>query len=365
MKISFDYQIFDLQEYGGISRYIYELSKELSKSQDVLIASPIYKNHYLKKAPRYLKVFGFYFRPIPKLGKVRALINHLLSKFFLRFYRPEINHETYYSYKAVSPKGTKTVLTVYDMIHERFSSEFSVNDTTSSLKANSAKRANHIICISEQTKKDLIELFGIDESKVSVVYLGFSLAVNKNDIKTINYSKPYLLYVGNREGYKNFSALLKAYADSTSLRNKLDLVCFGGGVFSASELNLIKSLNLRDDAVKQVAGDDGLLARYYSSAKAFVYPSLYEGFGIPPLEAMSFNCPVVCSNISSIPEVVGEAAEFFDPYDVQSIKTAIEKVVHDTEHANDLVLRGNKRLDNFSWEKCARETLEVYTKVLQ
>jgi glycosyltransferase involved in cell wall biosynthesis len=116
--------------------------------------------------------------------------------------------------------------------------------------------------------------------------------------------------------------------------------------------------------VRQVSGDDNLLAGFYKAAKALVYPSLYEGFGIPPLEAMSFDCPVVCSNVSSIPEVVGDAGLMFDPYDIQSIKSALEKIVIDETLREDLINRGRARIKKFSWERCARETLDVYQKIL-
>ena len=363
MKITFDYQIFDLQEYGGISRYIYELSKELAKTEEVLIVSPVYKNQYLKNAPHYLKVLGCHIRAIPNFGRVRSLFNFAISKAIAICFRPQINHETYYTNKSIAIRNTKTVITVYDMIHERFSDQFPSTDPTRKQKEIAVKNADHIICISEQTKKDLIEFLAIEASKITVVYLGFSLSVSKSEIKKLDYSRPYLLYVGNRDGYKNFSNLLKAYADSPTLKTNFDLICFGGGVFNRNELQLIKSLGLASCSVRQVSGTDTVLAAHYQSASAFIYPSLYEGFGIPPLEAMSYGCPVVCSNLSSIPEVVGDAAEFFNPYDFDSIKVAIEKVVQDPEHLNSLINKGKKRLDYFSWEKCAKETLEVYKKL--
>jgi len=107
-----------------------------------------------------------------------------------------------------------------------------------------------------------------------------------------------------------------------------------------------------------------ILASYYKAASVFVYPSLYEGFGIPPLEAMSFDCPVVCSNVSSIPEVVGNAGEMFDPYDPDSLRMAIENVVDNDELRQTLIIRGRHRIQFFSWERCAQETLDVYRRVL-
>ena len=143
-----------------------------------------------------------------------------------------------------------------------------------------------------------------------------------------------------------------------------NLICFGGGEFTKAELTLFKELGLKENQIRQCSGDDQLLARLYTSASVFVYPSLYEGFGIPPLEAMSYKCPVVCSDSSSIPEVVGDAGEFFDPYSIESISLAIERVVESNILSNDLIRKGNDRLKLFSWDKCANETLKVYKSLI-
>ena len=124
----------------------------------------------------------------------------------------------------------------------------------------------------------------------------------------------------------------------------------------------MKKLNLVNDQVSQTAGDDHLLAELYKHASAFIFPSLYEGFGIPPLEAMSYNCPVVCSNTSSISEVVGDAGEYFDPSDMDSMRVAIERVITSDSHKKILIDKGHKRLERFSWDRCAIETLNIYRK---
>lgn len=111
-------------------------------------------------------------------------------------------------------------------------------------------------------------------------------------------------------------------------------------------------------------GADSTLAKYYCNAALFIYPSLYEGFGIPPLEAMSLNCPVACSNNSSIPEVIGGAGEYFDPMDTESMRTAIEHVLNSTDRRIELIKRGQLRCTQFSWERCAKETLAIYRKLM-
>jgi len=367
MRIAFDHQIFSWQEYGGVSRYAYELALELATScgQDVAVISPLYVNRYLANAPTKLKVMGVRAPKFPEAGRIYGMINSALSWPTLRYFHPDIVHETYYSSRRIAPKSAKVVLTVYDMIHERFNNNFSMRNSTSRAKYLAVMRADHVVCISEQTRQDLIELFGVDPAKTSVVHLGFTLTIQAESEKlTGTPARPFLLYVGKRGGHKNFEGLVKAYAASEKLRNDFDLICFGGGEFKSKERNLIQQLGLSMERVHHVSGDDAVLAGYYKMASAFVYPSLYEGFGIPPLEAMSFDCPVVCSGVSSIPEVVGNAGEMFDPYDSDSIRMAIERVVTDDALRQTLIARGKERLKLFSWKRCAQETLDIYRRVL-
>lgn len=367
MKIVYDHQIFGWQQYGGISRYAYELALEITNfgTDDLSIVSPFYVNQYLKQAPMQLKVLGVPIKYIPRTGRIIRAVNFIVTWFILKFLRPDIVHETYFSSIRIAPKKSKVVLTVYDMIHERFSESFSKMDTTSKEKASAVARADHVICISEQTKRDLIEILGVDASKISVVHLGFTLSSQEDSAAvTIEPADPFLLYVGSRGGYKNFEGLLKAYAASSKLQNAFDLICFGGGAFTSKEKALMQQLGISIDRVSQVSGNDTLLASYYKAASAFVYPSLYEGFGIPPLEAMSFDCPVVCSNVSSIPEVVGDAAEMFDPENPDSIRAAIERVINNPQLRENLIKLGRERIKLFSWERCAQQTLDIYRKVL-
>lgn len=367
MRIAFDHQIFGQQEYGGISRYAYELAVGLASScgQDVAVISPLYMNRYLAGAPPVLDVHGVFMPNLPKVGRIYHAVNSLLARPAMRRYRPDIVHETYYSSRRIAPGNAKVVLTVYDMIHERFSDHFLSADPTSREKAMAVASADHVICISEQTRRDLIDLLDVDPAKTSVVHLGFKLTAQpQTEFRIEASSRPFLLYVGSRVAYKNFDGLLRAYASSASLRRDYDLVCFGGGSLTTQEKDLLQNLGISSDCVRQVSGDDALLASYYRAASVFVYPSLYEGFGIPPLEAMSFDCPVVCSNVSSIPEVVGDAGEMFDPHNPASIRMAIEKVVDSSTLRAELIARGQQRIKLFSWERCARETLDVYRRVL-
>lgn len=366
MKILYDHQIFSSQQYGGISRYFYELASRVSgyPDVDVTVLALAHINQYLRNGSQG-KLIGRHLPPIPKTGLLRKTFNNIISKLFVKQCKPDIFHETYYSMTDCCPRSAKRVLTVYDMIHEKFADNFSLRDKTQQIKAHAVQRADHVICISENTRQDLIALLGVPEEKTSVVYLGFSLITQKVAAKPAEGGKPFILYVGSRGGYKNFEGLLRAYGRSILLKNEFSIVCFGGGNFSASELSLAESLHISQGNIVHVSDTDDILAGLYASAAVFVCPSLYEGFGIPPLEAMSFGCPVTSANVSSLPEVVGDAAELFDPADEAEMCAAIERVVSTPERAQVLVDRGYERVKQFSWEKCAQDTLNVYKKLLE
>jgi glycosyltransferase involved in cell wall biosynthesis len=369
MRIVYDHQIFSLQIYGGISRYFFNLSEQLVKNEnlDITVLSPLYLNSYLKVASHdYVK--GIPFPGISKSSSIVRSINSFLTPFLMDKYHPDIVHETYYSKDSYAPNKSVRVVTVYDMIHERFPDIFSPSDKSAEVKRASIERANFIICISENTRQDLLDIYNLNEEKVATVHLGFDLIQKESTSslrnKSINKSEDYLLYVGHRQTYKNFVNLLKAYAASNWLKNNFKLYCFGGGKFNLDEITLMSKLGLSSNQVIQVSGDDSQLEKAYRGATALVYPSLYEGFGIPLLESMALDCPVICSNTSSLPEVVGIAGEYFDPKSPESIAVALENVLNSEAKRIQLIKQGKKQLINFSWEKCAEETLNIYYKIL-
>ena len=362
MKIAFDYQIFSQQSYGGISRYYNRLATELLKlEQDVAIFAGAHRNNYLSNLPNGVVKGRKFAKYPPKTAKLFQFANHYWSNYQLSVWKPQVIHETYYSIVPFASKRIPRIITALDMIHELFSGMFNKNDTVTQRKKNAFKRADHIISISHSTKKDLIELFDISSEKISVIHLATdNFSILNQYHSGVKYSRPFLLYVGPRAGYKNFVGFLKAVSQSQKLINEVDIVAFGGGHFLSEELIKIKSFGFKEEQVKQISGDDSVLVSLYHQALAFVYPSLYEGFGIPPLEAMACRCPVICSNTSSLPEVVGEAGEYFNPNEIEDMRFAIENVVFSEQYAEDLKNKGLQRIKSFSWEKCANETLEIY-----
>ena len=257
-------------------------------------------------------------------------------------------------------------MTMHDLIHEKYPHFFEDASQITNAKKLAIRRSAHVICVSESTRRDLINFFDVAPERTSVIHLGFSLtpparaSLEENRIS----EKPFFLFVGNRGTYKNFARLVQAFASSSALRGDFDLVAFGGSGFSHDEGELLSRLGVAN-SVKHVTGNDARLAACYRAATAFVFPSLYEGFGIPPLEAMSFGCPVACSASSSIPEVVCQAAAFFDPESVESIRASLESLVDSSALRAELVLKGRERLKLFSWDRCAERTASVYKAALE
>ena len=366
MKIAFDHQIFCRQSFGGISRYFANLVEHLGHyDAESKVVAPLHVNYYLSKlAPQYVQ--GKYINRYPKgLKTLATAYNTISAKKMLKNWAPDIVHETFFSKTASLPGTQKTIMTVYDMIPELYPESFRNPSEMALKKASALKRADHVICISENTKMDLLRLLDISEDKVTVVHLGSGLPLasipSKGELPNID--SPYLMYIGQRGGYKNFTGLMKAIACSTTLRNSVRVVCFGGGAFTASELSEMKQIGLSEKQFVQLGGSDDLLYSLLQHAAAFVFPSLYEGFGIPPLEAMACGCPVVSSDISSMPEVIGSAGEFFNPSEPEDIAASIEKVLSDEHYAQQLVSLGDKRIKQFSWDKCAQETYAVYSRL--
>jgi glycosyltransferase involved in cell wall biosynthesis len=365
IRVAYDSQIFSQQQFGGISRYFCELANCVAQAPDFdsRVVAPLHRNQYLRDAKDLNR--GVFFNPAGRIaGKLMRIANQFISPWQLRGYAPDILHETYYLESNRAGVDCARVVTVFDMINERLEPESSDRDKLTRAKRASLARADSVICISEHTRRDLIDLLGVPEDKTHVVHLGFTLTALPAAERQAETRRPFLLYVGKRDGYKNFDTLLAAFASSARLRADFSLLAFGGGGFSEKEHLRIADLGLKSGEVVQTGGQDDVLSALYRDARCFVYPSMYEGFGIPPLEAMSFGCPVVSSNTSSIPEVVGDAAITVDPADVEAMRDAIERAAFDEDVRRDLVSRGATRIRQFSWANCAEETMKIYRSLL-
>jgi glycosyltransferase involved in cell wall biosynthesis len=366
IRLLYDYQVFSEHKYGGISRYFYEIAETISKSKeiDVKILSPLFINKYLSASDSNI-VQGMYIPQVRRTGKIVRYVNRAISRSIVNIRPPDIIHETYYNNTGLVNMGSgcKRVITIHDMIHEKFPGHFKNPEYTQKIKSEATKRADKIICVSENTKKDLIEILNVNPNKISVIHHGYpKIKLNKQSLIRV-VARPYILFIGERNGYKNFIRLLAAF-NYANLIDDFILVCFGGGKFTKNEIGEMRQLGLRDKNIKHISGGDDKLANLYTFASIFVYPSIYEGFGMPILEAMSYKCPVICSNTSSFPEVAGNAVEYFDPYDVESIAHTLKKALYASKGKKLKVIAGIENLARFSWDKCANTTAEIYLDLI-
>jgi glycosyltransferase involved in cell wall biosynthesis len=362
ISVVFDHRIFSAQQYGGVSRYFAGLVAPLGRyGISAKVLAPLHQNAYLSMMPQEL-VSGYRIPKFKGSAQICLAANPALSRLAMSSFPPRIVHETYYGAEREAPKAAAVVLTVYDMINEIYEHLFE-NSQLRLVKTAAILRADLIICISESTRSDLLRFFPEVEARTRVTHLAYDPTFTMDGPHPTNIEKPYLLYVGARRAYKNFTALLDAYAMSPTLQNDFNLICIGGGDFDYNERDMISRLGLRD-RVQQRQADDAQLREWYRSAAVFVYPSLYEGFGIPPLEAMALGCPVVGVRSSSVPEVCGDGAEFAPNGSPEALHEAIVSVVYDSARSESLRLAGYEQIRRFSWEKAAYETSEIYRELV-
>jgi len=361
MKISFNNTIFSKEKIGGISRYFIFLIKKLIENEiDIKVVSFLHKNELLRILPK--KYFsGFY---LPNFPTFKFIDKINIDKFntYNKFHSIDIIHDTYYTPGIQKSSGVKKVITVHDLIHEKFKHYYRNSEDLINLKKKSFENCDYFICVSNNTKKDLIEFYNIDSDKIVVINHGADHLI-ANNLKNNSLSEfPFLLYVGNRQRYKNFDFFLKAFAKAKKIKSEFKLVCFGGGAFNYKEKRLMKDLSVTDN-VLQINGNDNLLSDYYSQANATVIPSIYEGFGFPLLEAMRFNCPIFCSDIDVFKEICGQNAFFFNPNDEEDLIYQLENALLDTSKLKNFSSKNFIRSKNFTWNKTCLETLNIYRKL--
>ncbi|HEB70224.1 MAG TPA: glycosyltransferase family 1 protein [Desulfobulbus sp.] len=364
MHVLYDYQIFSLQELGGISRYFVELARRLPDySTDIrtTVLAPVHINSYLANSP--VHTIGRKVASFPGKHHVLPWVNRVSGRGFLKKQLPDIFHETYYS-NISQPVRAPRILTVYDMIHERFPDQFhGVDLKIPALKKQAVARADHVIAISKSTRDDLMEYLGVSPEKITVIPLAPSFDTVDERADFDPTDRPYLLYVGLRGGVKNFQRFITAFGRSQILRSGFNVLCVGGGDFTVEEERLFRELKVPEQ-VRHLQADDSLLAALYANAALFVYPSLYEGFGLPLLEAMHCGCPVACSNAGSMPEIAGDAALYFDPLNEEEVASVLESIVQSQDMAHSLRQRGHEREKMFSWDLCVAQTAELYRRLI-
>lgn len=271
-----------------------------------------------------------------------------------------------------APHYTKPiVMTAHDIYGVLYPEQFSrlARWYWSKLLPQSMKRATHLLCISEHTKRDVMQHIGIPENRITVTPLAAGRAFRvvhdtawiETRLREINVTSPFILSVGTREPRKNYARLLEAFAHAS--RQQVKLVIVGKEGWNTQDMMAKMSRYHLQGSVQFIdyCTEDQLVA-LYNACIFFVMPSLYEGFGLPALEAMACGSPVMVSQNSSLPEVVGEAGVLFDPYNVVEMRERMNMLFGDTQRRNDMQQLSVNRAQQFSWEKTARATLSVLEK---
>ena len=383
MKVLYDHQIFEHQRIGGVSRYFAEIIRHLPADVEADVSVQYAFNEYLKGLnipfewkDQLISYYSF-FPEINFKGK-KKLYSFLEKRFpekYPDFYKIneaktieklqkgdfDIFHPTFYGdYYLDHLKGKPYVLTVHDMIIELYP-EFINSPQFIKRKKKLVDNAAHIIAVSENTKRDIINVFGTSADKISVTYHASSLVDRGN--KLLNLPEKYLLYVGDRRlGYKNFSFFISSIQPLLLKNKDLYIVCTGD-CFTSEENSYFETLGIKDQ-LRILFVDDTELLGLYQSAQMFIYPSYYEGFGIPILEAFQAECPVVLSNSSCFPEVAQNAGIYFDSKSSEQLRSAISSLLDSKKLRQEMVQKGRLRLHDFSWQKSASQTADIYKNIL-
>ena len=358
--VIFTGDIFRLQPRGGITRIFVEVMKRLERPHRVIAGF-----HVSPALAEMGRTAGPWRTPeFPGAPRVRALANRVVDRALRRAAGAAILHPTYYRDPEGLPSRAPLVVTVYDMTHERFPDLFrrpwwSAADPAR-WKAALCRRADVVVCISEVTRIDLVERIGIPCSRTRVIHCGAPDWSGVAARPIAGVSAPFLLWVGERHTYKNFDATLRAWSECREARDTR-LLCAGGAPFTAAELATIERLGVAGRVQRRRLGEDEIRWAYEHAA-GLLYPSRWEGFGIPVLEAMSFGTPVVAANAGAIPEVAGDEAILVDPDDAESLREGIARCLREGRDPA-AALRRIARAARFTWDEAAAKHDAVYREL--
>ena len=384
MKVLYDHQAFTMQYFGGVSKCFCELISHLPSEINAQISIIESNNIHLQDAnlcPNIKPVSYDIQTFISKYkfkgkGFLYSLVNNNLAFLpttenlnrkrsieLIKNNNFDIFHPTFFDdYFLKYLKGKPFVLTIHDMMPEIFPEYFKKNDSQIILKKKLIKEASAIIAVSEKTKSDIVEILNVPQNKIEVIYHGGpQIEIIKE--KSL-YNFPYFLYVGQRWGYKNFTQLLKDFSILVKKQKSIKLVCTGP-LFTQEEQLLINKYNLKENIVHHKASNHQLKI-LYANAIAFIYPSLYEGFGMPILEAFAYGCPVLLNNKSCFPEIASNSAIYFDSDNTYSNITdvMIDAINWSKDKRQNIINLGYERLKYFSWEKSARKLANLYKSII-
>jgi glycosyltransferase involved in cell wall biosynthesis len=369
MKILYDHQAFSLQNEGGITRYFHEIIRRLCRIDGVQPTSLIGFSNVDVAIKADLTSGGhssLWSWPHLRPGLARYAVNEAISSGLAMVEgKFDIYHNTLYRFMPLA-RAKRYVSTHHDCIHERFPELFKDRERIFRAKRKMFSQADLIFCVSESSRADLQEFYKIEPGRAKVIYNGISemkrTQSGRDQLKNI-IDTDFILYVGRRDGYKNFEGLIRAIVQSGTSRTHT-LVALGGGTFSAQERRLIRDSGLDGRVVLVPKVSPELLAECYSTASLFVYPSRYEGFGLPPLEAMQLKCPALVARSAATAEVCKDGAFFFDPDQPDEFNEMLKLSLFDSSAREAMVIRGLEVSEFYSWDKCASEVLTGYQSLM-
>lgn len=350
MKVLFDHHLF-YQLYGGASKYFVMMISHLPKDS--------WDTTALWSINEYARTTGL-LRTTKKRFKgestILEKINRIYTKYKISQGNFDVLHQTDFDNYFYQELGDKPLVVTY---HDSNLSTIDPHPQIVKRQEKALRRANAIVAVSQNTKKDLLNLFDVDETKVHVIYHGIDIPEMQSIPKGRLIKDEYFLYVGRRSAYKNFKRLVYAFANFHKTYSNVKLVCTSQE-FTKEEQSLFAFLHISDTIVAIKATEQDMI-RLYRDSIALVFPSLYEGFGMPILEAWSCHCPILLANASCFPEIAKDAAIYFDPYSKDEITKKMLEIYEDKVLRSELIALGDKNVLDFSWEKCAKEHLKVYS----
>jgi len=361
MRVTFDDQIFTAQKIGGASRYFTELIEQYRQDPALGVdaVTPfryVITEHLVHSDPRR-------YRTPPRLriarrGRVVRTLNALRSGSRLR--RAELLHHTYYLPNYLRLPAAKRICTVYDMIPELLPELYPLGSPHYA-KETYVRECDAVLCISQTTKDDMLRLYGPLDKPVEVTHLAVSDEYYEAQ-PNVDDGAPYVAYIGRREQYKNFDVVLRAFATLAGEHPKLRLLCAGGGPFRDSETARIAELDLADRVERRTI-PDAEMPSLYASATALVFPSKYEGFGLPIVEAFAARCPVIVADTPCSIEISGGAAAVFAADDDAQLAGLVARIAGDPAERARWVASGTARARDFSWAQTAKRTAELYRRI--
>ena len=361
MRVAFDEQIFAIQRYGGISRVFAELAHEFVANSQLgvelqPVAAPLV-NEYILGDPVTARALD--------VRRSRHWAPSIARSLTRRRHKgpADVVHNTFYLPRALSDyPQAKRVVTVHDMIPELFPATRRRLDFLT-VKKRYVETADHIICVSHSTKRDLLSIYGPLTVPVSVVHSGVSPQFHSGVPRIVEWPQDYILHVGNRQGYKSGQTLLKAFTQIAGDYPQLHLVLAGGGDLTRDEISVLHAKGLMHRVLQQDV-PDYMMPSAYAHCRAFVMPSEYEGFGLPVLEAMACAAPTVLCRSSSLPEIGGDVAKYFSPGSVDELSQILWCLLKSPDGGKQMSVAGHKRAREFSWQSTAKATVEVYLSAL-